>query len=316
MGQGQGSITTNQRTIPGGGGGGIAGAKNGLTVVGTDVELGGANPLIQDTSIISAGFNFDIGPAGQPNFLIWPGFGLYAFGDPFGAGNGFNLFINDASERVAINAGSTPYLVIDQASDSYTFGDSSSNQGGTYLDLESGFAGLYNGPSSAPGLFLDWSNGQYSLGDSSGNAGNFTAIYVDDANTYAEVGLGGLYNRPGLIIDFASGYYALGDDYGFGNGCEIVVQDNNNRIVGGVLENGALGTNFFVQGDPINQYGFQESAGGNSTRFMVDVNTRTIVMENNTADMAIKINGVTGFTGTVLAPSSITVVGGVVTNVS
>lgn len=78
----------------------VTGADNGLTMFGTLVELGG--PLIKNTTINNAGFQYLHLNGGQNIFTLDPGAGLYTIGDYLGAVNGTTLILNDATQTAGI----------------------------------------------------------------------------------------------------------------------------------------------------------------------------------------------------------------------
>lgn len=221
----------------------LTGAQNGLSQVGSNVELGG-NPLIHLTSFDTAGFAFQILENGNSVILLSAGgiqFGSPYVGGPYG---GMEL----AGNRLDLVAGSSGvrYLELQDTNQTCTIGDLDIVQSGVLILIDNIL------PAVIIGCPLSGNNTTLNLRD------NSEEITIVSAN-----GTWGNFNIGLRLVQF-------GDIDGFFNGNMFVINDN-------------LGTFDFTNG----------------------TNTATI-----------NINGVNGFTGTVVAPATITVDGGIVTNVA
>lgn len=164
------------------------------------------------------------------------------------------------------------------------------------------------GPASAQFLSLDMAAGLFRIGDIDGTAQQ-TFLSIDDAGTSMVFSSGG---NSGLDLNIAAGIFQMGDLSGISNSSTLIITDS------------AAELRFLSQGSTI----LQAEMPGEIVRLGdVDAsNTGAILAINGSGDfvsidntghnMAVQINGVNGFTGTVAAPATITVDGGIVTNVA
>jgi hypothetical protein len=275
MGQGQGSTTVNQRTLPSNGPPfSLNSAINGLSVnaagrivLGQDVgAVGDPAQLLSNREIplkgfainmrgnvISESINDTTGIYQITEALGNPGLYVdwinrdFGFGDFFAAHNGINLELNDFIQRVLL-------------------GDSNSINNGTFLFLDDAVQLAEISTGGGQMLELDPLNDVFWIGDIPGLFNN-TFLYMDTRSF--EIDCSG---KRAISGDNVTGQYRFGDSGHFKNGMEIVVDDS-----------GAAG-NFIIRNTALNS--------------------------------KVIMNGVNGFTGTVTPVISITVNGGIVTNVT
>ncbi len=115
-------------------------------------------------------------------------------------------------------------------------------------------------------------------------------------------------------IDAITGAYQMGDLSNANNGARILLNDTNRSFT---LDYFATGTAWIFV-DDINGFAdFGNSSGmGNTTKLRVNDTANEFQFSNGGNTSAIRINNQLGFTGTVTPVTSITVVGGIVTNVT
>ncbi len=185
---------------------------------------------------------------------------------------------------------------------------------------------------SAGGFFMQRLNqaiGRYEFGDISG-FNNSSNLAIDDLLQTIQLSSG---LNPGLLLDF-SGDYLLGDVNGVGNSGLIDVFDSGNRIglsIGNInpaqmnLRKSSETFNVILDGgikfniDAVlgaYQLGDIFGSSGNGMFLEVDDSLGELKLTNIAANSAVRINGNLGFTGTVTPVTTITVVGGIVTNVA
>lgn len=164
------------------------------------------------------------------------------------------------------------------------------------------------GNGSSDFLRLDIANQVYSIGDIDA-AGNGVQLSVNDLNRVAKI-----LDSAGdmLSLDRVADLYVLGDFSGVTSGTAIFIDAANPR--GEITSN--AGSMLLVD-QSIGLYLIGDFGGvGNGSLLAID-DTTSLFKINNTANNAVvEINGVAGFTGTVAAPGTITVDGGIVTNVA
>lgn len=181
---------------PGGGGGGVTGANNGLRLQGTEVYLGGT--LLENTIVESAGF-------------------LLILGDFANAANGTFISIRDVSQSVTLVADAitniedtlgNQYLSVDITNNSYAFGDIDGVTNGMAVEVLNSGSVVRMGELGAAG-------------------GNASVFQVDDANKLLNYNTGG-FNY--LSFDATNGLFQMGDLDSAGNLCRIAINDGLDRI--------------------------------------------------------------------------------------
>lgn len=229
-------------------GGGIAGATNGLQVVGTNIGLGGT--LTQNTDISGIGSfsfkfqnysSFAIGNSTEPSMIFdtvaetvityYNGFAnglnfdygsdVYTFGDFTGTTNATHFIIDNGSEEITtFSQGFSKGLYLNFANDVYNFGDSSNVTNGTYIMVDNSAQEIKTYDSGSQiGLKLDFANNQYFLGN------NELFINAAAGELYFS------YVGKGLeILDFGRRCY-LGDVVGAFNNTSIYVNDIGQEII-------------------------------------------------------------------------------------
>lgn len=311
MGQssGQGSFSVSQRQLqPNGPPFAIASAVNGLSVdalgrivLGQDFgAVGDPAILLNNREIPMGGFAFQMRDGAFRKFLVDNANSTYFLGDRDGQTHG--AFFN-----------------IDNLGD---FSLNSQTQG--YLNILSPLAGsqismnMNGGSPGGMGWLMDGANGQINQGDLFGGL-NFTQIQLDDTNQAILMGDDPLNTNPWLTLDKQFDNYVLGDFFQFNNGTMLRIRDLGNTLV---QMTGLIGANkqrnFFVfngGATPNFQWG---DVGNNNLgiKIFMDDATGQIRMNNLANTAKIVMNGVNGFTGVVAPVNTITVNGGIVTNVA
>lgn len=345
--RGFGGIVRSPRKAPTGAAG-VLTLDNGLTLTGTNGQLGG--PLIQLTDIALAGntftmssfaggnviflddtfgaqlasFGFDSGHP-DPSYIqfernianVYVGaynpllldavLGQFTMGDSLAAVNGLILRINDTVQMFQVEDPAGEYLELDIANGLYSIGDISGVANSTRMRIDDAAAAVDFRALAGQMMVLDQTAQQYAIGDLS-LLGNGVVFQIDNGANEARI-----QNAGGnlLYINASVGLFFLGDDAN-GSGLAIDtagqvynIQDNGNPLFQGLFN----GANPEVSIGDVN-------AIANGLFLQVDDATGIVRVQNAGMTAAMEINGVAGFTGTVAAPASITVNGGIVTNVT
>lgn len=366
MGQGQGSITVQQKrenpVIPPPA---VAGARNGLSidallnaVLGNDEnDLAAPAALISNREIPMDGFDFWMKDAAAGNrlFAVEPSNDFYALGDidglvgrtfffadnangqismTTGTVNSFGL--NNANQSASATLNSNRYLALEHILNLYGLGDLDDAASGLKFVIDEAGNSAYMGAAPfqnpAPGnethlrvddvnqiieardaagqsLYLDMLQQIYVLGDINGvSNGTFLEIQAG-LNNIATIG-----GNPGqtLRLDQSGGSYQMGDINAAANGMILDIDDTNERAN---IRHGAddLLRLDFANGD----YRIGAISGlGNGTEMRIDDSTGEIGFLNTASAAFLSINSTPGFTGTVTPVTTITVDGGIVTNVA
>jgi len=241
----------------------VIGANNGLTVVGGLVQLGGANPLIQNTVINQAGFQYQHLNGVQDIFNLDPTAGLYSLGDILGMANGTHLVLNDATQVAGIFTslfGGPAALLLSNGLTTSQMGDIGNAGNSTLLQITDNIQAvefisgvgnklkwdasslLFDLTFSANRyLNIDKSNNMYQFGDINGSNSGST-LQLDDAT-----GISWIVISTGvrLLLDTLNGNYAIGDVGLFGNGTHVLIDDTNktyNLNTAGALLHTIIGT--------------------------------------------------------------------------
>lgn len=256
----------------------VTGANNGLSLDGTDVQLGqdvGAvgDPaaLLNDREIPLSGFFIDL------------------------RGTTIRTLIDDANSVFLIQDGvGNDRFLIDNVSDIVRLGDLDSTNNALQLNIDDAglFAEIGLGLQTSPALYLDFAGQEYTLGDYFGT-GNGNGIDIRDVTGFQRVNIG---------------------DIGFANNRNLFTVDDLLRRYQMKQGNQQLVFNADITNS---LYELGDIAGiVNGTFLSIDDATGVFSLKNSTNNSSIKINGIAGFTGTVSPVNSITVVGGIVTAVS
>ncbi len=167
---------------------------------------------------------------------------------------------------------------------------------------------------AARNFLIDPTNNVYRLGNFDAAAG--LQMSLDLTQGVFEVGKG-IISDPCLYLDTVFKNYALGDDFANGNGCEWIVSDNANNVVGNVRINSANRRGLELIGTPLLEFAIGDVGNNNNgTEMRIFDGVNEIAFKNFANNCIIRMNGVAGFTGTVTPVTSITVDGGIVTAVS
>lgn len=262
-------------TPAGGGGGGLLTADNGLSAVGSNVQLGGG--MIMDTAIDLNGSNLN-------------------FRD---SGTGLGLFLNTTAGVIDMTtAAGAPRMLL--------------NGGSGLLQLS---GGTLNGS-------LDFDNGAGTIAFNTFSG----LVFNIDVNPSSERVF--ILNSSGNIMfdvnDSVQGY-SIGA-LGYGNNSILVIDDASmlsTLQAGGTTVRLALNglsdqVDIFNSISNFNMSGNQISMRSGIVDAFIEVDgiADIIRLGNSGGNVGVQINGIAGFTGTVAAPTSITVNNGIVTNVT
>ncbi len=309
----------------------------GLIVLGQAIgQAGDPAQLLSNREIPLNNFSFTLGQAADRKFIVDENASIYQLGDIDSTGNSNRLSINDNTS--VIELGTVPFasLRIDSANQHIILGDVYDNNLGSMMDfdlLTSRFQVFDDNHSYidiAPAI------GQFIFGNMFAPNDLFFCIDTIAPNAMtATIGTGTFppAQFKYLNIDLTNNLYQLGDIDVTGNGTQISVDDTTGVIqlgdVTGSLLNTVLAvtptTLIFanVNGDYLslnpagNLYGIGDLlASNNGTLISIRDGSNQIEMENAANNAKIRMNGVAGFTGTKTPVVSITVNGGIVTNVT
>jgi hypothetical protein len=268
------------------------------------------NGLSVDTVTGQIVLGQDIGAVGDPAILV---------SDREIPMDTFSFFMNDALGNAIFG--------LDQLTPQYFLGDFALTGEGNYLWLQN----------VAPGTtYLSCGGlGFLQLGDVDG-LGNGSVFRIDDAlmditalmnNIFRAQDSGG--NRY-LQLDVPTGLYQMGDIDNSVNGLKVIIADFINTFLISdaaanyfnidaisLLSNWSF-TNVGIQQDGSNnQVSLGDiNAANNGMQIIIDDTANELRIANTGNNSIVRMNGVAGFTGTVLAPATITVDGGIVTNVA
>lgn len=316
MSQGQGSFQTNQRTIaappfP------LASANNGLSVdpVSGKIVLGNnlggsAAQLISDRELPLNGFQLQITDVGNPWLLIDPttlkANILQAF-DAFGATANMELFADSVGNLVTSSSqalhpsGAGGHWQIEAEPGSGIDVEMATGDGlngiNWRLDLTAPVQETtltFNGHNY---IRLNWVNKHYDFGEIDG-INNGTALRINDD----------VINGPSWQI---GNFIPV-----VGNNVGTVIAQQGTIVVATQNQNVAVYQGFFAQDTGrISQMG-DISFGNNQNLATIDDVNSKFILANLANNILVNINGVDGFTGTVTPVTTITVNGGIVTNVA
>jgi hypothetical protein len=272
-------------------------------------EPGDPAKLLSNREIPLNNFSFATDPVG---LIIDPLNMSFLFGDFNNIGNGNQLFINDVGQRWSIGQ-ATPVtnllLNFPGAGIGLSFFDSNGNNPFLLPDPATGGIAFISAPDFSQQLSLSdaGSGSTTQLGDV-GALGNNSIITISDpgqALTYKS----GLTTF--LSIDPPNDIYWLGD----GNGA---FSDTFAYLDGSFgFEVKAAGFELIQMDITSGQYQFGPTIfGGNNTHLVIEDTLLEFQFSDASNLSAIRMNGVLGFTGTVAPPLTITVNGGIVTNVA
>ncbi len=262
----------------GGGGGGVTGANNGLSLDGTDVQLGG-NPLIQDTEIELGAFDLDLMVSPIPVFSIHPTAGLIRMitptgynasmtldgatgisqiGDTVGFGNTTKLLIDDDNQTITGIAGGADYLFIDRPNKIFQFGDIDNSES-SYIELNSLTPSLEWFGFGLRGLSLSNDSGVYQMGDIDGSNMVLEINTPTQKTTIANPG-----GATFLLLDAPNDNFQIGDLSGTGTGLIVRTSPATASISMG-------GNNYLNLNAADGLFGIGDLSNVvNSTKFLID----------------------------------------------
>lgn len=256
---------------------------------------------------------------------------LYEMGDIFPVGNGLKLSLDNANYRAIIKTtlGSMLDFIQHPSGGVYDIGDVDGVAGLTKISIDDGnqFVGINGGGQM---LGLNKSTGLYEMGDIQPDNNN-TKLRIDDTGQIIEFqSAGDIYlhidgaaqtgylksnntNAPGFYYDGPSFQAFVGQPFGAGNGLQIGVKEGPPNLMY-MLDNAGrhleIDTTAMVYA-----IGDLDSVLA-GMQIGIDNSSSELRIFNTAMNSKVVINGNGGFTGTVLAPSTITVDGGIVTNVA
>lgn len=326
-------------------------AVTGKIVLGNDLG-GNLADLISNREIDQAGFLFQLLNGAGRKFLSDPTNGLYEFGDIDSIANGTFLEINDGLNLTRLFSRGNEYMRIYAAltGQNYIFGDVLAADNGAQLNINDYTNSIILGNTlKGQTVTLSMDTNEYIFGPlASGNADN---LVIDDAAQRITLNNNG---NQYLTLDIANHLYSIGDLSNALNNSKILIDDANQVISAefgatlqqqlyidplnqtywlGDIPNGVNSTYMYL--DPTlfevscanNVYLAANVATGsyvfgdfdnanNGALIQIQDNTNTFRIDNAAHNMGLTINGNPGFTGTVTPVNSITVEGGIVTNVT
>lgn len=161
-------------------------------------------------------------------------------------------------------------------------------------------------------LFIDDIVGTAALGDfDNGTFGTFISIDSTAARTITAVAGG---TNTMLLLNYATGEYGIGDLVGGSQGSSFLIDDND---ISATFRRSPGGAQYLLLNATTAFFGFGDlSQINNGNRAYITDNDNIFHLDNSTSTLQVEINGTLGFTGTVTPVNSITVDGGIVTNVS
>lgn len=206
----------------------VTGARNGLTLSGTFVELGGANKLIHNTLVDTDLFRFLLGD--NDSFLHVDAVAkLVEIGDFFSAGNGMIITVDNTVNRKILAQGGAialDLLSLDLANKVFAIGDISNGTALT-IDNTNFFVNIDIGSNTF--FSLDTVNKIYAMGDL-GNTNKGTNIGVYDIGTQILMTYGLTNRRMFNAIGGATGFYQMGDIDTANNGSFFSIDDQAGSI--------------------------------------------------------------------------------------
>lgn len=288
-------------TQAGGGGGGLAGANNGLSldVGGTIVQLGqdvGAvgNPaiLLNNREVPLGGFSLDLGIGTDPMRILidTPNAEIF-IGDPLGVGNATRSRWTDPLGRIEhfgddqrfyqTNTGNKLMLGLDGLNGVYEMGDINNFQNFTRFLIDDFLQQVSISSNNINMLYLDQVIGNYDIGDL-GGFNNATRLLIDDPAQTVKIE-SNLTGDDFFSIDAANGLYQMGDISGAGNGLLLSIDDANSQIALGDYNAIGNGMYFFID-DAI-----QRANIGNSFNLFLDLDFTSGIYRMG--DLGTQFNG-------------------------
>lgn len=225
----------------------VTAARNGLSLVGTFVELG-LNPLIHDTIVnTTPAFTFRLGSVGvaAAMFLTIKGGNEGWLGDWANQGNGTRLHVFDSNQVISGEMGGFEYLVLDKQNDVYQIGDIQGSGNQTFLFLNNIAKSITANSAANISLNLDEASRLYEIG--SLGLGNTTKLSVLDGTKNVRATTGALKRM--LDLENVNFTYQIGDLDSLSNGTLIKIDAaaNSIQLKDGSLTGSAIGWVFTLQ---------------------------------------------------------------------
>lgn len=237
----------------------------------------------------------------------------FVFGD---LNTSATYFFNDAF-GFEISSGGVPSVGMNVMD--FTFGDYNATQNKTYLDVDDTNQIIRMFFNNDPYLVLDHATGNYAIGDYNNFVlpvvgiftGGIDGIYIESNNTPDA-------SRVGIYVDNGIGaQYPQIEDIVVGKTGAVGSTKTHLSFEEFYFDSGLTADKRFWLDVANNRYSIGDiDAALNGTFLEID-DANNVFNFSNTANTAvINMNGVAGFTGTVTPVTSITVNGGIVTNVT
>jgi hypothetical protein len=219
-------------------------------------------------------------------------------------------------------------LQIDAAANVYGFGQLGLAGNATRARVLDNIEGFVVDSTTGNMLSARNDNLQFGFGASGGNS---YGILIDGGSGRTDINAGG---DEWILIDTAADQMFVGRNDGLGVNAqfEFAVTPNTIRAIGNTFVGMDLDftNNIFQFGDSsasvttaagagvdnANSYAYLRTTGANAMEFYLDGVADQYVLDSASGTASVNINGNLGFTGTVTPVNSITVVGGIVTNVT
>lgn len=193
----------------------------------------------------------------------------------------------------------------------YQLGDAQAEVNGTHLGILDATKEIHLASGGNNYLQLDVLNNRYRFGDID-VFNNGMTLDINDGFGSVDLGdINGMFN--GAMIEILTSGVNLGDTNGITTGANLDINLAQRRLN---FQDG-LG-NQFLDINPFNNiYRMGDmSAANNGNFFTVDDATSLFKIKNTALNAVVEMNGIAGFTGTVAPVNTITVDGGIVTNVA
>lgn len=282
---------------------------NGLYGFGDLGAVVGGSSLVLDDIARNVVLTTEI--AGVPGQPFFAGNGIsrvFQFGDTNNIANGLQLQLNDVANTVRIE--NLTELMLFFGPSVFSMGNVSDTLNGSKIsidDLNETF--VFQTLTRMRTLLLEGFSDTQRMGD------------IDQVLSGLEINLDSLNSRArilttlGAMLDFienvAGNIYEFGDVDGVANLTKVSLDDANR--IASINGSGRM----LYLNNTLFQYRIGDiQPDANGTNLFIDDTTGEFRFDNTASNVSLTINGTAGFTGNVVAPASITVDGGIVTNVT
>lgn len=272
--------------------------------------------LLSNREIPLAGFDFSFGSVGNRRLFLDLFTNAYRFGDIDAAINGNAIVVDDANNTFAFNQNGVPFFDVFPAL-GWDLGDYNNVFGGIWIYGNNSQQQVEVIGNVSGGSFLNIKAGAgnklFEFGDTL-DVFNGNRILIND--TIQEWAIGQRTAITNTLLNFPSA----------GIGLSFFDSNGTNPFL--LPDPGTGGIAFMSAPDFSTQLALADAGSGSlaqlgdlgvlSTGMLlhVDVPNSLVTIQDTAMNAAVQINGVNGFTGTVAPPLTITVDGGIVTNVA